>query len=180
MANTTKLLIADQAEKAFRAGNFSEAADLYKQAAEVNMAHEDAPQAAENMNNRSVALLQAGDAAGALQAAQGTEQVFAQAGDLRRQGLALGNQAAALDALGRLDEALERYRQSSDLLKQVGDKESRAVVLKSISVLQIRTGKHLEAVATMDAALDNQPKPSFKERLLKKLLDIPFKIMGRG
>jgi hypothetical protein len=96
---------------------------------------------------------------------------------VRRQALAIGNQAAALEGLKRLDEALERYRLSASLLKQVGDEENRSVVLKSISSLQIRTGHQLEALATMDAALSNQKKLSLQERFLKKLLNVPMRML---
>jgi tetratricopeptide (TPR) repeat protein len=166
-----------RAEASYHAGHFPEAAGLFEQAARQYTEEGDVVKAAEMANNRSVALLQSGDAKGALEAAQGTDQVFAQAGEVRRQALAIGNQAAGLEALNRLDEALARYRESSDLLKQVGDEESRVPVLKAISALQIRTGHQFEALASMDAALNNQKKLSLQERFLKKLLDIPMKML---
>lgn len=169
-----------QGEKAYRAGKFVEAAALFQQAADGYHEVGDALRAAEQMNNRSVALLQGGDAQGALLAAQNTDQVFARAGEIQRQALAIGNQAAAEEALGHLDEALALYRQCSDLLKQTGDKETRATVLKSLSALQVRTGHQLEALASMDAALENQPRLSLRERFLKKLLGVPFKMLRRG
>jgi len=49
--------------------------------------------------------------------------------------------------------------------------------LKSISALQIRTGHQLEALASMDAALSNQKKLSMQERFLKKLLDVPMRML---
>ena len=180
MTSDSIQLLAGQAEKAFRAGKFAQAAKLYEQAAQSSANNADASRTAEIRNNWSVALLQSGDAAGALEAAQGTDLVFKQAGDIRRQALALGNQAAAHEALGQIDEALAYYRECSEYLKKVGDTEYRAIVLKSISALQMRTGHHLEALATMDAALTDQPKPSVKERFLKKLIHIPFKMLGRG
>ncbi len=166
-----------RAQEAYQVGRFPEAAGLFEQAARQYSQGGDALNAAEMANNRSVALLQAGDAQGALAAAEGTDAVFAQAGDVRRQALAAGNQAAALEKLNRLDEALQRYRQSADLLQQVGDTENRAAVLKSISALQIRTGHQLEALASMDAALTNQKKLGLQERFLKKLLDVPMRML---
>jgi tetratricopeptide (TPR) repeat protein len=168
-----------RAQETYQAGRFPEAAGLFEQASRQYSQGGDELNSAEMANNRSVALLQSGDAQGALAAAEGTDRVFALAGDARRQALALGNQAAALEALKRLDEALERYWQSSNLLKQVGDEDSRAVVLKSISALQIRTGHQLEALASMDAALGGQKKLSIKERFLKKLLDVPMRMLKR-
>jgi protein subunit release factor A len=84
-----------------------------------------------------------------------------------------------LEALNRLKEALERYKNASNLLKQSGDKEMRAMVLANISSLQLRTGDQLQALASMDAALDHKKKLSLKERLLQKLLKVPFDFMNR-
>lgn len=172
--------LAAEAEQAYRAGEYARAASLFGQAADVCAAQGDALQSAEYANNRSVALLQLGDASGALQAAQGTDIIFAQAHDTRRQAFALGNQAAAHEASGRLDLALSGYRACADLLKAAGESDARAAVLKNISALQVRSGHHLEALASMNAALNNQQRPTAKERLLKKLLNIPFKMLGRA
>lgn len=164
-------------EKAYKAGQYIQAAEQYAEAERQFAAAGDPLKAAEMANNRSVALLQAGRPEDALTAAQGTDATFAQGSDTFRQALAIGNQAAALEALNRPDEALKHYWQCSDLLKQIGEKEYRATVLKSISALQIRTGKQFEALASMDAALENQKKLSVMERFLKKLLDIPMRML---
>lgn len=180
MSNPSNQQLARQAESAFQSRQFARAAELFNEAAEACRAAGDLLGAAEMNSNRSVALPQAGDAREALQAAQGLERVFELAGDVRRQALALGNEAAALDALNQNQAALEKYQQCAELLKQAGDQESRAVVLKSISQLQLRTGHHLEALASMDAAIDNRKRPSLTERVLKKLLKIPFDMLNRG
>lgn len=170
-------VLNDQAQKAYREGQFSLAADLFEQAAHALDAQGQALDAAEMWNNVSVASLQAGDAARALRSAEGSDAVFAAQQDSRRQGLALGNQAAALEALGQTDEALARYQRSSDALKQAGQPELRAVVLKSLSALQMRTGKRMEAMASMQIALENQKHLSLRERLLKSLLKVPFRML---
>jgi tetratricopeptide (TPR) repeat protein len=180
MTNQDLPTLISRAEKAYRSGDFAQSANCYRLGQQLSAAAGDTRKAAELANNASVALLQAGDARAALEAAQGTDEVFAQAGDFRAQAMALGNQAAALDALNRLDEALARYRLCSDLLKQAGDEENRAYVLKNISSLQIRTGHQLEALASMDAALQNTKKLSLKEKILKKLLRVPFQMLRRG
>jgi hypothetical protein len=130
-------------------------------------------------NNRSVALLQAGDAAGALQAAEGTDAIFAQSGNTVNQALALGNQAAALEALGNGKEALARYRQCSELLKPTGENEQRSYVLSRISALELRRGHAIEAMAAMEVALDHRKKLSFRERFLQKILSIPSNMARR-
>jgi tetratricopeptide (TPR) repeat protein len=168
-----------EGQTAFRGGRYLEAAATFERAAVGFTTAGDVLAAAESANNRSVALLKFGDAAGALQAALGTESIFAAGHDLRRQGMACANQAAALEGLGRLEEALDRYGLASDLLKQAGEKESRAMVLECITSLQLRTGKQLQALASMEAALDHKPHLSLKDRLLRKLLQTPLGMLRR-
>ncbi len=168
-----------QAEDAFRAKKYAQAAQLFEAAGKSYAERNEIVSAAEMASSRSVALLQAGDAAAALEATQGVDRVFALSGDRKKQALALGNEAAALEGVGKNDQALEKYRQCADLLKEVGDNDTRAVVLKSISQLQMRTGHQLEALASMDSALDNKKKLSAPEKLLQKLLKVPFSMLNR-
>lgn len=114
----------------------------------------------------------------ALEVVLGTDKIFAEAGDLRRQAMALGNQAAALEALNRPDEAIDAYERSAELLTQVGDTETRVSVMQSLSALQLRHGRQLEALATMQAGLNGVKHPTPKQRMLRKLLQIPFKFMN--
>ena len=137
------------------------------------------PQAAEARNNASVAHLKGGNPDAALRIVMGTDRIFSELGDTRRQGMALANQASALEDLGRLEEALERFEQSADLLKQTGEKEMRAFVLKKISSLQIRTGKQFQALASMDSALEEQPRLTIREKILQKLLRVPLDMLKR-
>src|SRR5512135_542208 len=142
----------EQARAAYEDEDYAQAADLYKAAEKEYTAAQDPLAAAEMANNCSVALLKAGDARGALQAVEGMDAIFSQANDVKRQAMALANKAAALDALKKFPEALALYEQSSDLLKQIGENELRAYVLKSISSVQLRQGKQLEAIASMQAS----------------------------
>jgi len=173
--NLTSKEITQEADTYYKAGDFNKAAGLYKEAADQLSLDGKSVDAAEMLNNYSVALLQTGDAKGAYEASLGTEKVFQDAGDVRRQAIALGNQASAQEAMGKFQEALNLYQQSSDLLKTIDDKELRVYVLKSLSALQVRTGNQLQALATMDAALQLPKKLTLKEKFLKKLLGIPFK-----
>lgn len=168
--NLTSQELAKQATTAYRDGEYAVAAGLFARAAEGYARLGDALDAAEMRNNQSVALLQAGDAASALAVVQQTAVLFKEAGDIRRAGFALGNEAAALQALDRLDEALALYHQSADLLKQAGEDQMRATVLQSISALQVKTGKYIDAVASMQNGLAGVEKPSLKQKILKALL----------
>jgi tetratricopeptide (TPR) repeat protein len=169
--------MVEKAHESYQAGKYFQAAELFSSAAEVYSAQSDPLNAAEMMNNRSVALLKAGDAAGALAATEGTDTIFATANDARRQAMALGNQAAACEALGGVRRAILLYQRSSELLKDTGERELRTYVLGSLSALQLKNGDQLQSLATMHIALETKPKLSLKERLLKKLIQAPFKTL---
>ena len=175
---STNQLISE-GKAAYRQGDFIEAARAFDVAAESFDVSGDVLNAAEMRNNSSVAYLRAGEVQAALNAVEGTPALFASAGDVRRQGLALGNLGAALEAMNRLDEAAKAYSQSADLLESVGENDLRAYVMKSLSALHLRSGRHIEALSTMQAGLDGIEHPKTQERLLKRLLKVPFKFMGK-
>lgn len=169
--------IDKQARLAYQDGDYRQAALLFQTAAERLLASGNELAAAEMRNNQSVALLRAGDAATALQAVLGTEEIFAQAGEPRLTAMALGNQAAAREAIGQLPQALVLYQQTAEMLAQTGDQELRGVVLQSLSALQLRMGKQFEAMASMQSALNTRKRLSLKERFLNQLLKIPFRML---
>lgn len=167
-----------EAESAYQTEDYPLAASKYTLAQQAYQNAGDALMAAEMANNASVALLKGGNAAAAFTAAEATDLVFAAAGDLRRQAVALSNQASALEAMKKIEQALDVYQRASELLKQINETDMRAFVLKSISLLQFRTGKKFEAMATMRIALEAQRKLTPRERLLKWLLGVVFKLLG--
>jgi tetratricopeptide (TPR) repeat protein len=166
-----------EGQRAYRQGDYLAAARAFEAAAEGYSALGDELQAAEMANNCSVAYLQARDAASALRIVEGSPELFAQAGDVRRQAMALGNQAAALDALGRTQDALQVYQQSAQLLEESGEDELRAHLMQSISALQLRSGSQIEALVSMQEGLNGLKKPTLKQRLLKKLIQTPFRLL---
>jgi tetratricopeptide (TPR) repeat protein len=170
--------MAQDGKDAYSRGDYETAIKRFQAAAEGYASVGDKLSEAEMLNNCGVAHLRKGNGATALQAIEGTPATFAAAGDIRRQGLALGNLGDALESLGRKQEAGQAYEQSAELLEQSGEEEMRAHVLQALSKLQLKSGRQIEALATMEAGLEGFKKPSLKQRLLKKLLRIPFKMMG--
>jgi tetratricopeptide (TPR) repeat protein len=162
--------LAEEGKSAFQKGQFESAANSFAAAAEGFSVAGNPLDSTEMKNNQSVALLKAGNAQGAFDTVSGTEWVFQAAGDIRRQGLAAGNEASALEALGRLDEAAQKYRHSADLLSEAGEDQMRAHVLESLSALQIRQGKAMDAVYSMQSGVVGVKKPSLKQSLTKTLL----------
>jgi len=162
--------LTDQGKRAFEDKSFLEAAALFLQASEGYLASQNELMAAEMKNNMSVALLQAGKPHESLEAALGTDLIFENAKDIKRQGMALGNQAAALEGLKRYDEAIAAYERSAELFAQVGEGDLRAMVLKSAAAIKLKTGKLTDSAFKMMGSLDVKDNPTFFERILKFFL----------
>lgn len=159
-----------QGKSAYQNKKFKESADLFRQAAEGYTLARAGLMAAEMKNNMSVALLQGGQPQEALDAALGTEQIFAGVKDIKRQAMALGNQAAALEALKRYDEAIVNYELSAGLFKQVNEGDLRSMVMKSAAAIKLKTGRLTESAFKMIGSLDAKETPGFFERILNFFL----------
>ena len=161
--------LVKMAKQAYGNKKYSEAADLFGQAADDYVSANDSLMAAEMKNNQSVAFLQAGNAQASLEAVHGTDEVFASAGDKRRQGMAVANKAAALGDLKRKEEAIACYEKSATILEEAGEPDLRADVMRSIATLRVRQGKFTDAVVSMQDGLIEVEKPSLRQRIIKKL-----------
>ncbi|MBI3167324.1 MAG: hypothetical protein HYZ22_02515 [Chloroflexi bacterium] len=157
-------------KQAFANKKFDEAAEYFRQAAEGYTLGRAGLSAAESKNNLSVSLLQAGKAQEALEAALDTDKVFAEASDVKRQAMAIGNQAAALEGLHRYDEAIEKYELSAELFGSVNEGDLRAMVMKSAAALKLKTGKITESAFKMMGSIDVKDTPTFFERIMKFFL----------
>ncbi len=125
---------------------------------------------AEARNNLSVTYLGMKQAQLALDEVTGTDEIFAKHGDRKRQGMAIANTAAALEALGRREEALSLYEQVLDIFKELGEKEMRTSILRRVSDLQLKTKRGYQALASMEAAYDQKEKPPIKDSIIRRIL----------
>ena len=169
---TTAIKLSKSGKKSFEKGDFETAIQSFSDAAKIYYDEENFLDAAEEKNNLSVSLLQAERAKESLEAALGTDLVFAEAKDWLRQAMALGNQAAALDVLGQSEEALETYANSAALFREVGEGDLEATVLKSIAAIKLRSGKLQETAYTMLDSLGATQKPNLFQRFIKFILRI--------
>jgi len=160
----------ERAQRAYQTGDFLAAADAFAAAATLYVETGDALASAEMQNNRSVALLRAKQADAALEAARGTETVFAEAGDFRRQGMALANQGSALEALKRFKEAVDYYERAGEALQKANEDSLRAQVMQLLSMLYLRRFKFYEAVIALQSGLAGLKNPTPKQRFMKKIL----------
>lgn len=168
MENDNPAQLAEEGKRAFERGQYDQAADLFRRASRgFSLGRAGQDTTAEMDNNLSVALLQGGKLQEALDAALGTDEIFAKMGDIKRQGMALGNQAAALEALHRTDEALNAYERSAQLFSQAGEGDLLAMVKKSAAAIRLKRGDIVQSALNMVGSVEAKTKPSFFERILK-------------
>lgn len=165
--------ISADAQRLYQAGEYVAAAKSFGEAAAV-AAQElgDELTAAEMKNDQSVALLRAKMAQAALEASRGTEAIFARANDLRRQGMALANQASALEALGHRQEAVLGYQQAAAVLERAGEGDLRAEIMQLLAVHYLRRAKFIDAAIALQSGLAGVKNPTARQRLMKKFLFI--------
>ena len=159
--------LTEDGKLAFEAGQYESAASMFENAAKGYASLNDRLNEAEMKNNLSVTLLKMGKAQESFDALAGTDSVFAQANDLRREGMAVGNQASALEALKRFDEALVAYEKSAQLFADAGEGDLRSMVLKSAAGIKLKRGKVADSAIKMIGSLEAKDKPSIFERILK-------------
>ncbi len=177
MEITSPEQLAAEAHTAYQKADYLGAAQLFKAAAEGYIIAGQPLSAAEMANDCSVAYVKAGKPDLALSIVKGTDQVFAENGDILCQAMALGNQAAAYEGLNQLDQALAAYQQSADLLQSIGEAELRAYVMQSMSAIQLRRGQFLESYTTMGMGVMGLDKPNLSQKILKSLIQLPFKFI---
>lgn len=162
--------LAEEGKRSFAAGRYAEAARFFEEASRGYTIGRDGLHAAEMDNNRSVAFLKDNKPQQALDATQGTDKIFESHFDATKQAMALGNQAAALDALKRYDEALPLYERAAELFAQTGEGDMRSMILKSIAAIRVKQGKLNAAGMEMLGSLGAVQKPTLLQRFLKFLL----------
>jgi tetratricopeptide (TPR) repeat protein len=175
----TPIDLAEEGKKAYQQGKYYEAATAFQAAAKGYEAVDDKLNAAEMLNNCSVALLKGKDPETALQAVEDTEVVFIEAGDKKRQAIAIANRASALEAVKRYDEAITEYDRAAVIFKEIGEHQMRAPILQSIATLQLRTGRTLESLASFDAGMGEIEGLNAWQRFWRKVIRLPMRIFTR-
>jgi tetratricopeptide (TPR) repeat protein len=164
--------LAEQGKLAYEKDDLAGAATLFASAAAAYEQDGNLPDAAEMKNNVAVVFLRLKQPAQALALIEGTPQVFTDAGDLRRYGIALGNQGTALEDLHREDDAVERYRQAAEVFEQAGEEQMRAMMLESVTSIQVRHGKIMDSYVSAVDGMAGVTKPTLRQRVLKVLMRI--------
>ena len=160
---------------AYKAGQWPLAAARFLEARETYELEGDEVKSAEMANNLSVVLLQDNRPDDALEAVEGTWNVFLAHGDDLHAARAYGNLASAREACGDATGAEKAYGLAAELMEKTGDEDARAQTLAALSRLQLKRGHPLQAVASMQSGLEGSSRLSFGKRLLRKILRLPLR-----
>lgn len=169
---------AKQAMDLYRQGQSSQAVDIFLELQERYSSQGNQVKADEMANNLAVALLELDQANRAVDLVVETPERFLAAGEPVLAAQAYGNLGAALTADGRTEEAEQAYRQSLRLFQQEGHDEGMTYAGQALSQLQLKQGRALEALASMESSLEGQKKPGLRQRLMRTLLKLPFRLTG--
>jgi len=168
-----------QAVQAYKRKDFPTALEAYSKARAAYQALDNTFKAAEMANNLCVIHLQLKQPELALQAVQGTPQIFQQHNDQKHEAFAHGNLGAALQACGRLDEAEEAYKRAIQMFIELGEDDALEQTSQSLSEMLLKQGRSMEAMFSMKTGLENKKKRSLKDRILGKLFDSPGNLLKR-
>jgi tetratricopeptide (TPR) repeat protein len=104
--------------------------------------------------------------------------VFQQINDDSRTAQVLGNMARVYAKMGNTEQAITYYREASALFNELGDEENYGQTVLAIADLQMRSGNIMQAGAMFEVGLDYVEKPNARQRVLKRLLGVPYRMLG--
>lgn len=172
-SNTIETLLS-QGRASFRQKQYQLAVDQFQQALES--CSQDTAEFAEISNDLAVTLIFLQQASRSLPHLEKALGIYSSSDDPYHCAITLGNRATAYEAMGKHKEALKDYRHAVDLLKNTPHQDEYMLLRKAQSNLQLKKGRFLEAIVSMDAALHKQDPQNIRDRILKWLLNHAVKL----
>jgi phage baseplate assembly protein gpV len=93
-------------------------------------------------------------------------------GDIKRQGIAVSNRAAALEGLKKWQEALAEYDRAASLFEGIGEGDMHSTVRKAAANLNLKRGRIVDSQMDVYDSLRLVEKPTLTQRLMKFLIRI--------
>lgn len=168
--------LQEQGVALFRKGKFEAALEKLNEA--LQAAADQPQQSAEIYNDLGVTYKQLANYPAAHQALDEAMARFTQLQAKRGQAQTLGNRASVFEAEGRLDEAVETYKQSATMLEEVGESEMAMYVWQAISKLRTKQGQYIAAIGAYEEGIENMPEGSLKRKVLRHIMKLPGSMLG--
>ncbi len=176
MAQSSSKKLQEQGVAQFRKGKFEAALQKFNEA--LQAAVDQPKQSAEIYNDLGVTYRQLADYPAAHQALDEAMTRFSQLQDKKGQAQTLGNRASILEAEGRLEEAVETYKQSASMLEEAGESEMAMYVWQAVSRLRTKQGQYIAAIGAYEEGIENMPEGSLKRKVLQQILKLPGGMLG--
>ena len=170
--------LRDEGMRLYREERFEEAAVKFADAQAAFAAGGRPKDAAEQANNRGQSWRQAARWEEALAAFEEARAMFKPLGDVTGEAQVVGNLGALADAQGKLDQASAYYMEAIQMLESVGEHDLAQATYTSLSRLKLKQGNWLGAIGAFESGLTQLEKPSLTHRVVRRLLDMPRKLIG--
>ena len=160
----------------FRKGKTPAALEKLKEALEQS--RDDSQEIAEIYNDLGVVYKELKDYPAAYAALNEAMSRFVALDSEKGQAQTLGNRAAVYEAEGLMEEAVETYKQSAEMLEEVGESEMAMYVWQAVSRLRLKQKQYIAAIGAYEEGVDRMPDGSLKKKFLGRLLQMPGSMMG--
>jgi tetratricopeptide (TPR) repeat protein len=106
--------------------------------------------------------------------------LFAELNDDVKRAQAMGNLGTLLAEMGKYREADMRLEQSAEVFHRLGDRQNESLTLKWLSRVHLKHWDFLGAIFAYERALERLEPLSPEQKLLRRILQIPMRILSRG
>jgi tetratricopeptide (TPR) repeat protein len=171
--------LKEQGLKMFRFGEYEEAAESFEKARDLYKTIGDQTGEAEMLNNLGAVHTHEERWKEAREAFEKAAEIFVASGDEDGHAQTLGNLGTMYRYQGDSDTAVAYLKQAIELFHEAGDAPKEAATLGLISRIRLGQAKWLEALHFYDLSLACVQPPGVKQRILRRLTQVPFGLLSR-
>ena len=169
--------LVDEGRALYRQGDLGQAQACLQQAYQVYQDQGNMNGLAETANDLGVLFTVLRHFSEAESWLRQAHRLFVEMEDYDGEAQTLGNLGSMYQAQGDLKEAAAHLQQAAARFHLVGDDERRADTLRALSIVRLRQFRFLQAVAAYDTALACKPNPTALQRLLRRILSLPQRLL---
>ena len=180
MTNASETSARERGLAQFRAGQYQAALQTFEKLRAQAAAAHDALALAEATNDLGVTYQALKQNERAKTNLENAISQFAALNDDVKRGQAMGNLGTLLAEMGKYRESEIRLEQAAEIFHNAGDAQNESLTLKWLSRTHLKHWDFLGAIFAYDRALARlEPLPP-EQQMLRRILQIPLRIMMRG
>lgn len=172
--------LKDEGIKLFRFGEYDEAATQFGEAYNLYEELGNARGQGEMLNNLGAIHTQEGRWNEAVGAFNDAKAIFESLEDQDGLAQTLGNLGSMYRHQGEKETAVGHLKEAANLFHEIGDREKEAATLSVLSRIRLGQARWFEALHFYDLSLACSEPPGLKERILRRLIQIPLNMLTRS